>query len=54
MVQYQINRHFSIQLNGYNLANRYYFADSYFSSPVENHVVPGAGRTGLLTISVAY
>jgi catecholate siderophore receptor len=54
MASYALNKHFSVQLNGYNLANRYYYANSYFSSPVENHVVPGAGRTGLLTISFAY
>jgi catecholate siderophore receptor len=54
MVGYQINKHFGVQLNGYNLANRYYYANSYFSSPVENHVLPGAGRTGLLTVSFAY
>ena len=54
MASYALNKHFAVQLNGYNLANRYYFANSYFSSPVENHVIPGAGRTGLLTISFAY
>jgi catecholate siderophore receptor len=54
MVQYRLASHVSVQLNGYNLANRYYFANSYFSSPVENHVVPGAGRSGLLTVSFSY
>jgi catecholate siderophore receptor len=54
MASYALNKHIAVQLNGYNLANRYYYANSYFSSPVENHVVPGAGRTGLLTISFAY
>jgi catecholate siderophore receptor len=54
MASYSLNKHMSVQLNGYNLANRYYYANSYFSSPVENHVVPGAGRTGLLTVSFAY
>jgi catecholate siderophore receptor len=54
MLGSQINKHFGVQLNGYNLANRYYYANSYFSAPVENHVVPGAGRTGLLTVSFAY
>jgi catecholate siderophore receptor len=54
MVSYRINSHFAVQVNGYNLANRYYFANSYFSAPVENHVIPGAGRTGLLTVSFAY
>jgi hypothetical protein len=33
-------------------AGNYYYANSYFSSQVENHVVPGAGRTGLLTVSL--
>jgi catecholate siderophore receptor len=54
MISYRINKEISLQLNGYNLANKYYYANSYFSSPVENHVVPGAGRTGLLTVSFAY
>ena len=54
MVSYRLNKAISVQLNGYNLANKYYYANSYFSSPVENHVVPGAGRTGLLTVSFAY
>ncbi len=54
MVSYALNPHLAVQLNGYNLGNRYYYANSYFSSPVENHVVPGAGRTGLLTVSFAY
>jgi catecholate siderophore receptor len=54
MLRYRINPHFALQLNGYNLANRYYFANSHFSALVENHVVPGAGRTGLLTVSFAF
>jgi catecholate siderophore receptor len=54
MVSYRLNKAISVQLNGYNLANKYYYANSYFSSQVENHVVPGAGRTGLLTVSFAY
>jgi catecholate siderophore receptor len=54
MAAYRFDRHLSVQLNGYNLANRYYFANSYFSAPVENHVVPGAGRSGLLTVSFGY
>lgn len=53
MASYRFGSHLTVQVNGYNLANRYYFANSYFSAPVENHVVPGAGRTGLLTVSFA-
>lgn len=54
MLSYRINRSLAVQLNGYNLTNKYYYANSYFSSPVENHVIPGAGRTALLTVSFAY
>jgi catecholate siderophore receptor len=54
MVSYKVNSHLTLQLNGYNLTDKYYFANSYFSSPLENHVVPGAGRTVLLTASLAY
>jgi catecholate siderophore receptor len=54
MARYSLNPHIAVQLNGYNLANKYYYANSYFSSPVENHTVPGAGRTGLLTVTFAY
>ncbi|HEY1753622.1 MAG TPA: TonB-dependent siderophore receptor [Caulobacteraceae bacterium] len=54
MVSYRLTPHLSLQLNGYNLTDKYYFANSYFSSPEENHVVPGAGRTVLLTASFAY
>jgi outer membrane receptor for monomeric catechols len=45
MASYRVNSHVAIQLNGYNLANRYYFANSYFTAPVENHVAPGAPET---------
>jgi catecholate siderophore receptor len=54
MVSYRLDKHLAVQLNGYNLSNKYYYANSYFSSPVENHVVPGAGRTGFLTLSFGY
>jgi len=54
MASYQLNRHVRLQLNGYNLANKYYFTNSYFSSPLENHVVPGAGRSVLGTVSLTY
>ncbi len=49
MARVKISDSLALQLNGYNLANKVYFANSYFSSPAENHVVPGAGRTVLLT-----
>ncbi|MGN6514542.1 MAG: TonB-dependent receptor [Rhizomicrobium sp.] len=52
MIAYQVNDHFSLQLNGYNLTDKYYFMNSYFTRPNENHTVPGPGRTVLLTASI--
>jgi catecholate siderophore receptor len=54
MVSYRINPHFVLQLNGYNLANKVYYTNSYDSSPTENHVLPGAGRTITLTLLTRY
>jgi catecholate siderophore receptor len=40
-------------LNGYNLANTFYYANAYYTTPEENHVQPGIGRTFLLTANYA-
>jgi catecholate siderophore receptor len=53
MLAYPVSDKLSLALNGYNLANTFYYTNSYFSSPVENHVVPGVGRTFLLTAHLA-
>ena len=52
MIGYQVNDNLTFQLNGYNLADKFYYAYSYFTKPGENHVVPGPGRTFLLTAAV--
>ncbi len=54
MASYKLSRQLTLQLNGYNLANKFYYANAYWSSTTENHVVPGAGRTLLLTAVVTY
>ncbi|HSZ73692.1 MAG TPA: TonB-dependent siderophore receptor [Rhizomicrobium sp.] len=53
MVSYQITDNLGLQLNGQNLTNAYYYTNSYFTRPGENHVIPGAGRTFLLTANVS-
>ena len=53
MVGYKLTDNVDLQLNGYNLANRYYYTSSYYSSGGENHVVPGEGRTFLLTANIS-
>ena len=54
MVSYDFSRHFRVQLNGTNLTDAYYYANSYYTSPIENHVVPGPGRTVTLTLAYQY
>lgn len=51
MLSYRISDHLSAQLNAYNLTNALYYTASYFTSPIENHVVPGPGRTVTLTLA---
>ncbi len=51
MVSYRINPTFKLQLNGLNLTDEYYYANSYFTRPGENHAIPGPGRTILLTLT---
>ena len=43
----------ALQLNGYNLTDEYYFVNSYFTRPGENHTVPAPGRTFLLTLNAS-
>ncbi|HEX3674018.1 MAG TPA: TonB-dependent receptor, partial [Rhizomicrobium sp.] len=52
MASYKINDTLQLQLNGYNLFNKFYYANTYFSSIEENHAVPGAGRTFTLSAIV--
>jgi len=54
MVSYRINPHLTLQLNGYNLTDRVYYTNSYDSSPIENHVLPGAGRTITVSLLARY
>ena len=54
MLSWKATPHINLQFNGYNLLDRYYFTNAYDSSPVENHVLPGAGRTFTLTAVYSY
>jgi catecholate siderophore receptor len=49
MASYRFDDHVAFQLNATNLTNAYYYLNSYYSSPIENHVLPGAGRTVMIT-----
>ncbi|HTY51514.1 MAG TPA: TonB-dependent receptor, partial [Steroidobacteraceae bacterium] len=52
MVSYRITPDISLQLNGLNLFDRYYYSGVYYTSAAENHVIPGAGRSATLSINV--
>ncbi len=54
MASYRVNRHLEFQLNGYNLTDKFNFTNAYYSSPTENHVLPGPGRTVLLSAKFTY
>ena len=53
MVKYKVMQNLELQLNGLNLFNRFYLDAPYYTSPSENHVIPGAGRSGMLTVRLA-
>ncbi len=54
MASYKLSKNFTLQVNGYNLGNTFYWLNSYASSPTENHVIPGPGRTVTFTMLVNY
>ena len=53
-VSYKVTDEITLQLNGQNLFNKYYYANSYFASTAENHVIPGPGRTVLFSTSFTF
>jgi catecholate siderophore receptor len=50
MASYRINKSWYLQLNGFNLFNKLYYENAYYTSVSENHIIPGAGRSVRLTI----
>jgi len=54
MAAYNVTRNISLQLNGYNLFNRLYYDGIYYTSPAENHVIPGAGRSVAVTVRMKF
>lgn len=50
MVSYQLTSDLELQLNGFNLLDKLYYAAPYYTSAAENHVIPGPGRSASLSI----
>lgn len=53
MVSYRPTEDLTLQLNGFNLLDKYYYLAPYYTSASENHVLPGPGRSASLTIRLA-
>jgi len=54
MAAWRVNRALSLQLNALNLTDRVYYQGSYYTSASENHVLPGAGRSAMLTVRLLF
>ena len=54
MASYKVTDAIKVQLNALNLFDKTYYAGSYYASPTENHVIPGAGRTIKLATMLSF
>jgi catecholate siderophore receptor len=54
MASYRVNPNLVLQLNANNLFDKLYYDGIYYTSPGENHVVPGPGRTVKLTARASF
>lgn len=54
MASFKVSEKLSLQMNAFNLANRLYYENAYYTSASENHVIPGAGRTVKLGIHIRF
>jgi catecholate siderophore receptor len=54
MVSYRLSDKVQLQLNGLNLFNKLYWAAPYYMGVAENHVIPGAGRSGMLSVRMTF
>ncbi len=50
MAAYEASPGLRLQLNAYNVFDKLYYGGVYYTSPSENHVIPGAGRSIALTL----
>ena len=53
MLSYRVTHNVTLQLNGFNLFNKTYFLNSYYTSASENHVIPGPGRSVMLSVRLS-
>ena len=54
MAAWIVSRHFTVRVNVTNLFDKLAWANSYYASANENHVIPAPGRTALMTAMVKF
>ncbi len=54
MAGFKVTDALKLQVNALNLFDTRYYTGAYFTSPAENHVIPGAGRTIKLTAKARF
>jgi catecholate siderophore receptor len=54
MLSYRLNPHLTLQVNVNNLANKLFYYGIYYTAREENHVIPSAGRTLLVTARLRF
>jgi catecholate siderophore receptor len=54
MASYRVNPNLVLQLNANNLFDKLYYDGIYYTSPGENHAIPGPGRTVKLTARASF
>jgi catecholate siderophore receptor len=53
-VSYKVTDEITLQVNGLNLFDKTYYANSYYANAAENHVIPGAGRTVVFSTAFTF
>jgi catecholate siderophore receptor len=54
MASWHVSSHLQLQVNAFNLFNRFYLDSPYYTSAGENHVVPGPGRSAALSVRLQF
>lgn len=54
MAAYRISRNLRLQLNAFNLFDKFYYDGLYYTSAAENHAIPGPGRSVALSARFSF
>jgi catecholate siderophore receptor len=54
MAAYRVARNLRLQLNAFNLLNKFYYGGLYYTSAAENHAIPAPGRSIALSARFSF